>query len=173
MKISQAEEERLQEYIDGTLSAVEKDQVEQLIKKSPALQSRLSELNMLDTTLRSTRMEHPSDRFTHSIMGKLQAASLGNTSLSLRNSVFLLAGVLLVVGIGSVLVGSGVFDGTSSIDLNDTLKNKYIPESFPTITLSGKLIMNIIIIINLAIAFIILDRAVLKPWFARRTRMHA
>jgi hypothetical protein len=33
------------------------------------------------------------------------------------------------------------------------------------------MVMNVIILLNLALAFLVLDRAVLKPWFERR-RMH-
>jgi hypothetical protein len=69
-------------------------------------------------------------------------------------------------------LSAGVFDGTSSIDLNQTLlPNKYIQQSLPTISFNGKMVMNVIILLNLALAFLVLDRAVLKPWFERR-RMH-
>jgi hypothetical protein len=80
---------------------------------------------------------------------------------------------MIAVGIGAFLLSAGVFDSTGAIDLNDMgIQNKYIQESLPTIPVNGKLIMNVIIMLNIALAFLVLDRAILKPWFERRTRMN-
>jgi hypothetical protein len=49
--------------------------------------------------------------------------------------------------------------------------NKYLDWELPEIPFNGKLIVNLIIIANIALAFIVLDRAVLKPWFERRRNM--
>src|SRR5688572_26576015 len=92
------------------------------------------------------------------------------SNFTLRNGIILLAGVLVAVGIGSLLVASGVFDGSNTIDLNQTIVpvNKYIEKPIPTFNLDGKLMVNIIILLNLALAFLVLDRAILKPWFEKR-----
>ena len=172
--LSQAQEEKLLEYIDGTLSSTEKELFEHAIKASPALQARFEEMNRLDSSLRSIKLEQPSKNFTQQVMSKLDQYPIRSSNLLSRNGIFLLIGVLLAVGIGSLLVSAGVFDGTSSIDLNETIiPNKYIQQSLPTISFNGKVVVNIIILLNLALAFLVLDRAILKPWFERRSRMHA
>lgn len=172
--LSQAQEEKLLEYIDGTLSATEKELFEQALRTSPALQARFEEMNRLDSSLRTIKLEQPSKNFTQQVMGKLDQYPIRSSNLLSRNGIFLLIGVLLAVGIGSLLLSAGVFDGTSSIDLNQTIiPNKYIQQSLPTISFNGKLVVNIIILLNLALAFLVLDRAILKPWFERRARMHA
>jgi hypothetical protein len=39
---------------------------------------------------------------------------------------------------------------------------------FPTFSLSGRVIVNSIIILNLALAFIVLDKTILRPLFQKR-----
>jgi hypothetical protein len=81
-----------------------------------------------------------------------------------------LSGVLVAVGIASILVSAGVFDNlNTTIDLNRVeLPKKYFERSLPSIPFSGKVIVNIIIILNLGLAWLVLDRAILKPLFQRR-----
>jgi anti-sigma factor RsiW len=169
MKISQAQDDKLFEYMDGGVKGIEKENIEQLLKTSPALQTRLEELRKLDADLRTIKIEQPSKNFTQRVMSKLDQYPL-RSNMTFRNSIFLLASVLVAVGVGSLLVAGGVFDGTSTIDLNQTIVpvNKYIEKPLPTFNFNGKLIVNIIILLNLALAFVVLDRAILKPWFEKR-----
>jgi len=169
MKISQTQDEKLFEYIDGRLKGIEKENIEQLLKSSPALQARLEELRKLDADLRTIKIEQPSKNFTQRVMSKLDQYPV-KSSLTFKNGIFLLAGVLVAVGVGSLLVAGGVFDGTSTIDLNQTIipVNKYLQKPIPTFNFDGKLMVHIIIILNLALAFLVLDRAILKPWFEKR-----
>jgi anti-sigma factor RsiW len=155
--------------MDGGLKGIEKENIEQLLKSSPALQARLEELRKLDADLRTIKIEQPSKNFTQRVMSKLDQYPL-RSNMTFRNSIFLLAGVLVAVGVGSLLVAGGVFDGTSTIDLNQTIVpvNKYIEKPLPTFNFNGKLMVNIIILLNLALAFVVLDRAILKPWFEKR-----
>ncbi len=169
MNITQAQDDKLFEYIDGGLKGVEKESIEQLLKNSPALKARLEELRQLDTDLRAVKIEQPAKNFTQRVMNKLDQYPMRSGNLTFRNGILLLTGVMIAVGIGSLLVAGGVFDGTSIIDLNQTiLQNKYIQKPLPAFNFNGKLIMNVIILLNLALAFLVLDRAILKPWFERR-----
>ena len=169
MKISQTQDDKLFEYMDDGLKGIEKENIEQLLKTSPALQARLEELRKLDADLRTIKIEQPSKNFTQRVMSKLDQYPV-RSNMTFRNGIFLLAGVLVAVGIGSLLVAGGVFDGTSTIDLNQTLvpANKYLEKPIPTFNFNGKTMVNVIILLNLALAFVVLDRAILKPWFERR-----
>ena len=170
MKLLQAQDSTLFEYIDGGLKGVERENIEQLLKNSHELQTRLEELRKLDTDLHLIQVEQPSKNFTQQIMSKLDQYPIWSSKLTLRNGILLLTGVLVAVGIGSLLLAGGVFDGSSTINLNQTFipVNKYMQDPLPTFNFNGKLIVNIIIILNLSLAFMVLDRAILKPWFERR-----
>jgi hypothetical protein len=89
--------------------------------------------------------------------------------LSLMNGIFLLGGIFIVLVVAVILLSKGVFDQSTSFDLNNVgLVNQYIKQTLPSIPVNGKLIVNMIVLLNLGLAFIVLDRAILKPLFNRR-----
>ena len=138
-----------------------------------ALRARLDELRIIHLALRQTKVDQPSRNFTQLVMGKLDGY-VERSTFPIRNGIILLTGVLVAVGIVALLVSSGVFDQTQTIvDLNKiNLPKEYIQEPLPTIPFNGKLLINIIIALNLGLAWIVLDRAILKPYFQRRMQMH-
>jgi len=168
-KVPQHLEDKLLLLIDGELTAAEAKGLEAELKVNTSLRIRYDELRSLHLSLKSAPVEHPSKNFTQIVMGKLDHYPRSSANFSIR-SILLLAGVLVAVGIAAVLVSAGVFDGASTtIDLNEMeLSKKYIDRSLPLIPLNGKLIVNIIIILNLGLAWLVLDRAILKPLFQRR-----
>lgn len=164
-------DDRLLEYIDGTLAPADTEKLQREISDSAELKARLEELQSLSHSLR-VRLEEPSKNFTQRVMEQLEKSPVRN-SLSIRNGIFLLIGVMVAVGISSLLLATGIFDTTGSIDLNDLVQqSKYIKQPLPSIPFNGKLVVNIIIVLNISLAFLVLDRAILKPWFENRTRMN-
>jgi hypothetical protein len=172
-KIPQPLDDTLLNYLDGSLKSEEKAEIEKLIRESDALRARLEELRIVHFALRQTKPDQPSKNFTQLVMGKLDGY-VERSTFPIRNGIILLAGVLVAVGIVALLVSSGVFDQTHTIvDLNKIdLPKQYVQEPLPTIPFNGKLLINIIIALNLGLAWIVLDRAVLKPYFQRRMQMH-
>jgi hypothetical protein len=82
---------------------------------------------------------------------------------------------MVAIGLGAVLLSAGVFDTSGSIQLADiVINNKYLEvnKPLPSIPINGKVIVNVIIALNLALLFVVIDRTILKPWFAKRTKMH-
>lgn len=164
---------KLFDYLDGTMSAEEKRMFEQVLNSSPALQKQVDEQRLLESSLRIFKLEEPSSAFAQNVMSKINQSSQGY-SLSIRNGIFLLVGVMVVSLIATLLVQAGIFDGTGSLKApNDVgILSQYIKQPLPSfsIPINGKLIVNGIILLNLAIGFVILDRAVLRPYFERRMR---
>lgn len=84
----------------------------------------------------------------------------------------LLVGILATVAIASLLLSIGIFDNTR-IDLNSVIfTNDSVRQSIPSVTFDGKTLVNVIIVFNLVVAFFLLDRTVLRPWFQRRSRLN-
>ena len=168
-KISQQLDDTLLDYLDGLLSSAEKQRVEHLLQSDEAIANRLRELRELGQSLREFTLEQPSKNFTQVVMRKLDQYP-ARTGLSIRNGIFLLAGVLATAGIATVLISAGVFDGSStSLNLNQfELSGKYISKPLPSIPFNGKVILNTIVFLNVALGFLVLDRAILKPFFQRR-----
>lgn len=172
-KTIQPLDDTLLNYLDGSLKPEEKTDFEKLLSQSDALRIRLDELRVIHFALRQTKLDQPSKNFTQLVMGKLDGYTERST-FPIRNGIWLLAGVLVAVGIVSLLVSSGVFDQTQTmVDLNKiNLPKQYIQEPLPSIPFNGKLLINIIIVLNLGLAWLVLDRAILKPYFQRRMQTH-
>lgn len=168
-KVSQSVDDILSEYLDGNLSTSEKLKAEESIRNNPAWQERLDELKMINTLLGQSKIEQPSRSFTDEVMRRLHQYPASH-GFSIRKGILLLTGVLVVVGIATILLSTGAFDNTTtSIDLNQIeVSRKIVKTPLPSFELNVKLLVNIIIILNLGLAWIVLDRTILKPFFNRR-----
>ncbi|MCK6618486.1 MAG: DUF2294 domain-containing protein [Cyclobacteriaceae bacterium] len=158
-------------YLDGSLNPEEQNALKQTLISNQRAKERLEELRTIHTFLKSVRIEETSKNFTERVINRLhQPQSSGYLT---RNGILLLAGALLTIGLASLLLSSGMFDTVSSINLNQLgIPNTYFERNLPAIPFNGRLIVNVVILANIALAFIVLDRTVLKPWFERRREMH-
>ena len=160
--------EMLFDYLDGKLDSQERGNIERLLQADPSLRERFDDIARAHQLLAQTVLSEPSPDFTAQLMIRLQG-SITARRLSVRNGLFLLAGILVVVFAGMALLSSGIFDQQSLLDLNSlVIVGQYLKIPLPTIAVDAKLILNVIILLNLGIAFVVLDRAVLKPFFQER-----
>ncbi len=168
--ITTAQDDRLLDYLDGRLDGITLQQLRKELESSATLQKRLEELRMVHRTLAGTQMESPSPAFVNTVMQNLHKTSFSST-LSPRNGLLLLLGMTVASGLLAVMMGAGVFDqfnGSISLEQVAPVKN-YIQQSLPVVAISGKLIINIMIGLNLVLGFFVLDRTVLKPFFQKRS----
>ena len=167
-KISQQLDDIILDYIDGTLDMIQRESFEKSLKENSDLRERFEEIRLVHSKLRNQSLLNPSPDFTSIIMTKLDQHP-SRAGLSLMNGVLLLIGIFVVLSIALVLLSKGVFDESTSFDLNNIgLVNQYIKQNLPSIPVNGKLIVNMIVLLNLGLAFIVLDRAILKPFFTKR-----
>lgn len=171
-KVSQSIDDMLSDYLDGNLNNMERAKIEETLQQNTEWKSRLDELRAVGSMLTETKFELPSKNFTQTVMLRLDQYP-EQSGFSIRNGILLLTGVLLVIGIATVLVASGVFDNTNTrIDLNQVkLSEKLVNTPLPSFELNGKLLVNIIIVLNLGLAWIVLDRGILRPLFQKRMHM--
>jgi hypothetical protein len=161
-------DDQLLDYFDGNLSPADAEKVTVAIAQNMNVRKRFDELKSLHEYLKAARFEEPSRNFTHAVMGRLDQYPL-QKGQSILNSILLLAGVLIALAIAALLVSRGFFDGTATLNLNTVnLTPKFQTQELPSIMIDGKLMVNIIIMLTLAIAFVVLDRAILKPYFRNR-----
>lgn len=171
-KITEAQETALQRYLDGELEGPALQQLKQDLSASPALQRRLEELRPVHTFLSRNALQAPSDHFVDKVMRNLSRGA-ASPYPSPKNGLMLLAGVMVASGMLAALLSAGTFDqvsGLLSLNQVEVLKNIQTPE-LPSVSINGKLVMKILIAINLVLAFIVLDRTVLRPYFQRRALM--
>jgi hypothetical protein len=169
-KITTAQDDRLLNYLDGKLDGTELQQLKKELETSKLMQARLDELRIIHRVLAHTTLDTPSLAFTNKVMQNLHSRPVPS-SLSPKNGLLLLLGVMVAAGMLVVMISVGVFDqisGLISLDKAIPVKNYLQQQSLPVISVNGKLMIKIIVGLNLVLAFIVLDRTVLKPFFQKR-----
>ncbi len=172
-RITQKQDDQLLHYLDGTLTVKDKAELENILANNSYLEIRLEELRQVHSVLAGkARLEQPSKLFSEQVMSNLDRLPVRST-LSPKNGLFLLCGILVAVGAMVLLLSSGAFD-----NMNDTisldklpLENTFIKNPVTTIPFNGKWMVNGILILTMGLAFVLLDRTILKPYFERRSRM--
>jgi len=160
-------DDQLLDYLDGTLAVEERVSLETLLRQDAGVAARLEDLRLIHTLMRVQKLETPSGGFTASVMQRLKEEPA--TRNQVIRGILLITGILLIAGIAAALVSAGVFDNNlTTLDLNDLSRRYTHQPVFPTFSLNGRMIVNGIIILNLTLAFIVLDRTVLRPLFQRR-----
>lgn len=164
--LTQEQEDALLAYLDGTLSPPAIRAMEQELELNTTLRTRLEELRKVHEALQLAGMEEPSSNFTHLVMSKLDHSPV-RAGFAIRDGILLLLGVLVATGIASYLLYRGVFNVTMPLNLG-TIDLPKVNQPLPSISLDGKLMVNIIVLLNLGIAWLVLDRMILRPYFKRR-----
>lgn len=158
----------LQRFLDGELSAEEYAKVELEIGRSADWKIRYDELRAVKIFLvRKAKLESPSKNFTQKVLAGLEAKQ-STSFLSPKNGLLLLLGVMIASGFVIALISNGAFDQVStSISLN----TKGLKYELPSISIPFDLkrIIQGILLINTALAFVLLDRTILRPFFQRRS----
>jgi hypothetical protein len=168
-KLSTEQDDRLLNYLDGRLDGTSLAELRKALEGSETMRLRLEELRIVHRTLALTRLDTPSPGFVNKVMQNLHKVP-SSPGLSPRNGMFLLAGITVATGILAVMISAGIFDQVKGmISLEQAAPaQKYFQQSLPAISVSGKLIINVLIGLNLLLAFLVLDRTVLRPFFQKR-----
>jgi hypothetical protein len=171
-KITQQQDDRLLDYLDGKLSGAEAAMLKNQLEHSPVLKQRLEELTDVHTLLSNSTLAEPSRNFTQFVMNNLDKVPARANTLSPRNGLILLCGILVATGITILLLATGSFDILSTPIQMESLKipKEIMNQSLPSISVTGKTMMKILVILNIGLAFLVLDRTVLKPYFGRKHR---
>jgi hypothetical protein len=118
-------------------------------------------LRLIDETLGKNKLESPSSNFTHRVMMNLHSMPVAS-SLSPRKGMLLLCGMIIALTILTALIGGGKFDFV--------IKTIDLPQVKTTIPVNGKWIVNGLVMLNIVLAFILLDRTILRPLFNKRAQ---
>jgi len=170
-KIEPGKEQELLQYMDGELSSVRASALEKELTESADLAARLKELQTIRRFLLSkATLETPSKTFTQKVIEGLDTQPVRSV-FSPRNGLLLLVGIMIAYGLVVSLLSFGVFDGTPApltITPPAVTKEWFTLPAFK-IPFNGKMIVNAILIFNMGLAFVLLDRTILRPIFQKRS----
>ncbi len=102
-------EERLWNFIDGTVSADEKTVIEQLLQQDAEWKSKYSELLQVNELLRSSELEAPSLRFTRNVMEEISKLHIAPATRSYINKKIIwgIGFFFIAMFIGFLIYGFG------------------------------------------------------------------
>lgn len=161
---------QLLEYLDAMGTETERKNLSEAIIKNPLTQKRLKELEAVHYFLQNQKgMQQPSKNFTDKVMEHLHTKPLF-TFFSPKNGLILLTGLIVASGLALTFLSAGSFDQLHTIFNINTLPLKTDIIKIPkTIPFDVKTFVKIFVMLNLAIAFILLDRTILRPIFQKRS----
>jgi hypothetical protein len=160
-------EEQLRRYLDDTLTPEERSAFWKSLDGNQSLKRYIETIVATDELLRDSELLTPSKNFTAQVMDKLHQYPQ-SAPAPIRNGLLLLAGVLIILAASIISLTAGVFDNQTINFGQLSIAERYLQRSLPAIALDAKLLVNIILLLNLAIGFVVFDRAVLRPYFQRR-----
>lgn len=162
-------EEKLLDYLDGTLPPAAAQALEERLKTDTRLRNQLARLTQAEKYMQAfnTHKPVPDAHFTHQVMQCIRKHPQAQVTPSIYRGVLLMAASLFAGVAICVLLYAGYFDHVASLNLNRQFLHQYIHQSVPIITLRGTTIAYVILAGNLILAWLVLDKTVLKPWFQR------
>lgn len=171
-KISEEIDDLLLQYLDGKLTGDKLEKIKGGLATSEELKDRLEVLKLIQSTMQENALLHPSSNFTKRVMNNLHSIA-PSPMVTPKNGLLLLVGILTAIAIGASFVDAGFYNSLNGMLSFDQIKlpSGINTPSIPSIPFNGRMLVNSIIALNLALAFILLDRLVLRPFFSRRSRM--
>lgn len=171
---SQSSDEFILQYLDGQVPMKDKAEFENALKTSRELNERFQQFKMVHDTLHAGRLESPGQDFTIRVMRNLNQAQT-RLVMSPKNGLMLLLGVGIALMLGVVYLYTGTFDQISGVIDLETVKlpKSIIQQPLPAIPFNASMVMKILVGLNLAIAFVLIDRTILQPYFRNRSARHS
>ena len=171
-KQSQSPDDLILQYLDGQIPMKDKIEFEDALKSDAQLNERFTQLKMIHDTLQASHLEAPSSNFTDKVMRSLTQAQ-PRLNMSPKNGLMLLLGIGVALMLSVVFLSTGTFDQISGVLNLEQLNvpKSVLPTTLPSIPFNASLVMKVLVGLNLAIAFVLIDRTILQPYFRNRA-MH-
>lgn len=156
------DDQQLQDYLDGILPPAQVAALEEQLVLDASLRERYDTLRLVHTLLQQEELPEPHADFTVQVMHKLSAPV---KSHSLRSGVWLLSGVIVAVMLTALWMRTGLFDSSTTFSLQTM---KLVQQPIPDIPVNSKWIIRVLMMLNLVVGWMVLDRMVLRKIFSSR-----
>lgn len=155
MDTQQNIEERLWNFIDGSVSAEEKTVIEQLLESDLAWKAKYKELLEVNDLIKSTDLEAPSLRFTKNVMEEISKLHIAPATKSyINNKIIWGIGIFFItLFVGFLIYGFGQMDWTSGTESNITKNISKIDFS----KFFNNTWVNVFMMINVVLGLFLLD----------------
>ncbi|MEM1407163.1 MAG: hypothetical protein AAGG59_10340 [Bacteroidota bacterium] len=163
-------DEVLLDYIDGSLIQSEAIRIKAAINANPQLRARLEELRLPDQHLAGS-LESPSANFTDAVWSKISQAK-GNVPKFSLNSFLIVFAAMITVVLGSYFMTDSIIDLDLSLKVPNTVTEYVeVPQVEIPQGISLKTVSQILLYSLSFLLLLILDKAILKPYFKKRREL--
>ncbi|MEM6524060.1 MAG: hypothetical protein AAGF85_06695 [Bacteroidota bacterium] len=162
-------DEVLLDYIDGALDKADEQFIKKQLQSDMQLRARLHDLKKADKHLMGDIL-HPSVNFTDTVWKKI--SNMGSAPrLSLNGLLIVLAAMVTVV-LGSYFMTDSIIDINLNVGVPSSVTEYVkVPEVELPKGINLKIISQILLYSISFLLLLILDRAILKPYFRRRRQL--
>jgi len=169
-------DQHLQDLIDHKIPAARQRELMEQIEEDPELLRKFNLLQAVHSNLEGTTLQPASEKFSEKVMANLynpqyvpEIISAPYTRRNLFTFLTIFAGIL----VGIYILSSGIISIPLFDQLNiQPLKLEGTEINFSPIldNITSSLIFKIFIMADIVLAWFLLDRMVLKPYFANRKK---
>ena len=149
-------EEQIWEIIDGIAEPEVLVLHEKLMLEDESYQKEFQKSAFLQTQLLKLDLDMPSMRFTENVMGKVLPQP--KTQASADRSPYFFITIMVILGAITV----------SLMNISDSAASQGVNTEGVTSALFNPLFLNIFLLTNTVLFFVILDKKILKPYFLKR-----
>jgi hypothetical protein len=152
-------EERLWDYLNGSLSGKEKEEVEQLLQQNSHWRKMFEEMMSFEALMKSSELEEPSMRFSKNVMDEISKLKIAPATKSYinKNIIFSIAAFFLLIIGGSLVYiftqldfSTGTGNSITNIDFS-----KY---SFDWKRYISPTVLNLFFVADAVVGLMLLDR---------------
>jgi len=159
-------EDKIYAYMDGQLTGSEKEAFEHLLASDKTVKSRYDEIVLAERLLTEAPLLEPSPGFTETVLERISNPPV---RFSIRNGLIIFSAIVFLMFLLAGFASAGIFEQTTMVDLNKLVPLEEMSDrNIPSVSIDVQWFIRILIVLNTAVAFIVLDRTVLKPFFQQR-----
>jgi len=162
-------EEIILKYIDGDLNETESRQINAELKQNKELATTIKQQQILHDSLLERTLVSPSQGFASRVMNDVSATRIQEPGFFNKGRLLVIILVSLAVFTTAYYFAVQFYPSLAGAVNGDiSIKNLTVDIRPLQKILSSTLIFKVVLYVNGFISLLLLDRAVLKPYFARR-----
>ena len=167
-------EETIIRYLDGELSEEEIHSFETALKIDKAFAELYERHSGIHNSLLSNKVSSPSTEFTNKVMQSVASLNFRDSKFFNKTRLFVL--ILIVIALATTLyyISSQFYPAIGGALSNEITMQDFTLDLQPAQQLlSSDILFKIVFYVNGLVILLLLDRAILKPYFTRRKQRYS
>jgi len=167
-------EETIIRYLDGELVGDENAAFEEELKVNKSFADAYERHQAIHSSLLQTKLSSPSPEFASGVMRSVVSLDLSDSKFFNKTRLYVVALIVIAVGTTLYYLSTQFYPSLGSALSNQITLRDFTFDLHPAQRLlSSDLLFKIVFYTNGLISLLLLDRAILKPYFERRRERYS